>query len=201
MTHQPPEPLQIVLDTSVFTNPDTARQWGATTPEAFATFVAVAWTAAEHVRFTMPTSIFEELQTFLGEDGVPSGFELVVALRSPNRYGMQVPGQLLYDLIEDLRRRIDRGLRVAEQAVREVQPASVDRSIARLRDQYRQALRAGLIDSREDVDVVLLAFELGAAVCSSDNGVVTWADKLGIRLVSPAHLRALVEAAAAGLGG
>lgn len=196
MNQRPPEPLQVVLDTSVFTNPDTARQWGENTAAALETFVATAWTATARVRFAMPTSIFDELQTFLAEDGVPSGFELVVALRSPTRYGLMVPGQLLYDLIDDLRRRIDRGLRVAEQAVREVQPASVDKSIARLRDQYRQALRAGLIDSREDVDVVLLALELGAAVCSSDNGVVTWADKMGLRIVAPGHLRAVVEAAA-----
>jgi RNA ligase partner protein len=188
-----PEPTRIVLDTSVFTNPDTARQWGATTQEAFATFLKCAWRNANRLQFYMPVSIFEELQSFLGDDALPSEFELVVTLRSPNRYGQLVPGTLLYDLIEDIRRRIDRGLRVAEQAVREVQPASVERSITRLRDQYRSVLRTGLIDSKEDVDVVLLAIELGAAVVSSDGGLVTWADKMGLRLIQPQHLRAIVE--------
>lgn len=196
MTIQPPEVLQVVLDTSVFTNPDTARQWGETTPLAFAAFLKSASKAHGRLDFTMPTSIFEELQNFLGDDGVPSGFELVVSLRSPRRFGVLVPGYLLYDLIDDLRRRIDRGLRVAEQAVRDVSAETVESSITRLRDQYRQALRAGLLDSKEDVDVVLLAHELEAAVCSSDNGVVTWADKLGLRLIPPRHLRDTVEAAA-----
>lgn len=196
MTTLPPELLRVVLDTSVFTNPDTARQWGETTPAAFATFLQTASKALGRLDFFMPTSIFEELQHFLGDGGVPGGFELVVALRSPRRFGVLVPGYLLYDLIDDLRRRIDRGLRVAEQAVREVSAENVDASINRLRDHYRQALRAGLIDSREDVDVVLLAHELDAAVCSSDKGVVTWADKLGLRLIPPRHLRHTVEAAA-----
>lgn len=196
MNTQPPEVLRVVLDTSVFTNPDTARQWGETPHQAFTTFLGIASKARGRLDFYMPTSIFEELQTFLGDVGLPSGFELVVALRSPRRFGVLVPGYLLYDLIDDLRRRIDRGLRVAEQAVREVSAESVDKSINRLRDQYRQALRAGLIDSREDVDVVLLAHELEAAVCSSDNGVVTWADKLGLRLIPPRTLRDTVETAA-----
>lgn len=187
------EAVLIVLDTSVFTNPETARQWGGTTHEAFQTFLRSAWRVRTRLRFYMPISIFEELQNFLGDEGIPSELELVVTLRSPNRYNLLVPGSLLYDLIDDIRRRIDRGLRVAEQAVREVQPQSVERSITWLRDQYRAALRVGLIDSREDVDVVLLAHELGAAVVSSDRGVMTWADKMGLRLIQPGNLRSIVD--------
>jgi uncharacterized protein len=187
-----PTPMKLVLDTSVFTNPDTAQAFGDSAAEAFAAFIEVA-RGARGLEFIMPPSIYEELRHFLGDGELPDDLELVVALRAPNRYRVHVPGFLLYELIDDLRRRIDRGLRVAERALREAGGREVERSIGRLRDQYRAALRSGLLDSREDVDLILLASELDAAVVSSDRAVVTWAEKLGLRLVDPHNLRRLCE--------
>ena len=105
---------------------------------------------------------------------------------------VMVPGGFLYELIDDIRARIDRGLRVAESAVREVEPASVDRTIARLRERYRGALRTGLLDSSEDVDVILLAMELDGAVASADQGLARWAERLGLRLIPPDRLAAML---------
>lgn len=190
-------PVILVLDTSVFTNPDSAAQWGGSAAEAVGAFTATARRASARVSFFMPPSIFEELKGFVDPGELPVDFELVVALRAPNRFRVQVPGFLLYELIEDIRRRIDRGLRVAERAVREAGGREVDSSIGRLRDRYRGALRSGLLDSREDVDLILLASELGGAVVSSDRAVVTWAEKLGLRLVDPGNLRRLCEFVAA----
>ncbi|MCK5689660.1 RNA ligase partner protein, partial [Myxococcota bacterium] len=42
-------------------------------------------------------------------------------------------------------------------------------------------------------DLILLASELNAAVVSSDRGVVTWAEKMGTRIVHPEKLRPLME--------
>ncbi|GIW40327.1 MAG: UPF0278 protein [Candidatus Binatia bacterium] len=144
----------------------------------------------------MPPSIFEELKTFLEPDDLPPDFDYVVSLRAPDRYGVLVPGFLLYELIDDIRGRIDKGLRVAEKAVRSAGPKKVETTIARLREEYREALRTGLLDSREDVDLILLARELGGALVSSDRAVTTWAEKLGIRLVDPRQLRRLLESLA-----
>lgn len=184
----------MVLDTSVFTNPSTARQFGGTTAEAFGTFLALVERAGDNVEVFMPPSIFEELKNFLGDAAPPPRFELLVSLQPPNRYDIHVPGFLLYELIEDIRKRIDRGLRVAERAIRDAHPENVERVITRLRDRYREALRAGLIDSREDVDLLLLALELEAALVSSDQGVVRWAERMGVRIIHPDNLRgALVD--------
>ncbi len=188
-----PEPVRLVLDTSVFTNPETGSQFGGNTAEAVGTFVELARLAASKLRCAMPPSIFDELKTFLAADEVPSDFEYVIALKAPNRYNVLVPGFLLYELIDDIRMRIDRGLRVAEKAVRATGPKNVDATITRLRGEYREALRAGLLDSREDVDLILLARELDAALVSSDRAVVTWAERLGIRLIDPDQLRRLFD--------
>jgi uncharacterized protein len=184
--------MKLVLDTSVFTNPDTAKAFGDSAAAAVAAFIELA-RRAPGLELAMPPSIYEELRHFLGDEQLPDDFELVIALRAPNRYRVHVPGFLLYELIDDLRRRIDRGLRVAERALREAGGREVDQSIGRLRDRYRAALRSGLLDSREDVDLILLASELDAAVVSSDRAVVTWAEKLGLRLVDPHNLRRICE--------
>lgn len=189
-------PVRLALDTSLFTNPDSASQWGEGAAEALRAFADTARRAQARLAFFMPPSIYEELKGFVEPGEIPDDFELVVALRAPNRFNVHVPGFLLYELIEDIRRRIDRGLRVAERAVREAGGRAIESSIGRLRDQYRAALRSGLLDSREDVDLILLASELDAAVVSSDKAVVTWAENLGLRLVEPGNLRRLCERAA-----
>lgn len=185
--------LRLVLDTSVFTNPDAARQWGESTEAALRAFAPVAEAAAARCWCYMPPSVLEELRTFVSGSDALAEFELGVRLQAPNRYEVLVPGFLLYELIEDIRTRIDRGLRVAESAVREAHPENVEQTITRLREKYREALRSGLLDSREDVDLILLAKELDAALVSSDRAVVTWAERLGIRLIHPENLRSVIE--------
>jgi hypothetical protein len=65
--------------------------------------------------------------------------------------------------------------------------------ITRLRDRYREAMRQGILDSKEDVDVLLLAYELDGALVSADNGMRKWADKVGIKIVNPRHLRRIMQ--------
>lgn len=186
-------PEAIVLDTSVFTNPTVAATFGDDASGAVGRFLALARPVTEQVRFYMPPSVLAELRHFTDAERLPGDLELIIHLRAPRRHDITVPGTFLYELIEDIRHRIDRGLRVAEKAVREVQPTSVDRTIRRLRERYRDALRTGLLDSSEDLDVILLAVELDGAVASADQGLVRWAEKGGLRLLPPERLRGLLE--------
>lgn len=190
---QPTAPQPIVLDTSVFTNPLVAKSLGENTELALGRFVELARQVEQHVTFYMPPSVFAELATFTTAEGRPADLEFVIHLKAPMRDDIKVPGSYLYELIEDVRSRIDRGLRVAEKAVREVQPSSVEKTITRLRDRYREALRTGLLDSAEDLDVILLAHELNGAVCSADGGLMRWAERIGLRLISPDSLRGILE--------
>ncbi len=106
---------------------------------------------------------------------------------------MDVPAFLLYELIDDVRHRIDKGLRVAEQAVRNVITDTKPETITNLRRKYRSALREGTIDSKEDVDLILLARELDGILVTADIGIMTWADKLGIRFVEARNLRGIIN--------
>ena len=141
----------------------------------------------------MPPSIYRELMNFVDATKIPKDLQVKIFQKPPKKYEMNVPAFLLYELIEDVRHRIDKGLRVAEQAVREVVTDTEPETIANLRKKYRSALREGIIDSKEDVDLILLAKELDGILVTADTGIITWADKLGIRFIESRNLRGIIE--------
>lgn len=182
-----------ILDTSIFTNPDTYTQFGKNTLDAVATFLSLAEKAV--AEFYMPTSVFDELRAMKDLDGTAPDFERIVRIRSPRKFQLQIPAEILYEFIEEVRTRIDRGLRIAEEHTKMGLKAdeNVGKIIGRLRERYREALRRGIIDSREDVDVLLLAYELDGVLVSSDEGLRKWADKVGVKILSPQHFRYVIE--------
>jgi hypothetical protein len=142
----------------------------------------------------MPPSIYEELMNFIDGDKIPKDLQIRIFQKPPKKYEMDVPAFLLYELIDDVRHRIDKGLRVAEQAVRDVITDTAEpETITNLRKKYRSALREGIIDSKEDVDLILLAKELDGILVTADTGIMTWADKLGIRFVESRNLRGIIN--------
>ncbi|HHT9111021.1 MAG TPA: RNA ligase partner protein, partial [Candidatus Brocadiaceae bacterium] len=169
---------RIIIDTSIFTNPDVYQSFGASSTEALYTFLDIAG-KLDGPAFYMPPAIYQELLNFVEIDQIPVEFQIRIFQKPPKRYEMSVPAFLLYELIEDVRHRIDKGLRVAEEAVREVSSETEPGTIANLRKKYRMALREGIIDSKEDVDLILLAKEMDGILISADTGIVKWADKLG----------------------
>ena len=119
---------------------------------------------------------------------------------------------------EAIRKRINKGLKVAEEIERKRKSAHEKSvllfpdvrmateiphrtesealeaiAIADLRKKYRAALREGIIDSKEDVDLILLAKELDGILVTADTGIVKWADKLGIRYIDPRTLRGILD--------
>lgn len=183
-----------VLDTSVFTNPEVYTQFGQSSRAAMDAFLDLA--RRSRARFYMPSSVYEEL-CLVKKGEVPPDFEAIVRIRSPRRFNILVPAGVLYEFIEEVRARIDRGLRIAEEHAKMVgsgaQSEEVGKIINRLRGRYREALRQGIIDSREDMDVLLLAYELDGVLLSADEGLRTWADKVGVMIVHPEHLLPVME--------
>lgn len=184
---------RFVLDTSLFTNPDVFRSFGADAQEAIRVFSRLARNTGRD--FFMPGSVYEELGKIKDLSEVAADFEAVVRLRSPRKHALTIPGTLLYELIEEVRYRIDHGLRIAEEAAKEAARSLDDpgKLINRLRGRYREALRQGILDSKEDVDVLLLSFELDATLVCADEGLRKWADKVGIEVVHPLNFRAILE--------
>lgn len=181
-----------VIDTSIFTNTDVGVAFGKSPTTALKGFLKLI-SKLERPCFYMPPSIYRELMNFVDVDKIPKDLQVKIFQKPPKKYEMNVPAFLLYELIEDVRRRIDKGLRVAEQAVREVVTDAETETIMNLRKKYRAALREGIIDSKEDVDLILLAKELDGILVTADVGIMTWADKLGIRFIESRNLRGIIE--------
>ena len=188
---------RLVMDTSVFTNPEIREPFGTTATEALASFIRLARRVPD-LEFYMPPSIWAELGNFVEPELVPDEAELVIQRKPANKLALSVPAFLIFELIEDLRRRIDKGLRVAEEAARAAPGGSISEQerLSTLRRKYREALREGIIDSTEDVELILLARELDAIVVSADRGIVTWAEKLGLRWMNPRALHGVLLALA-----
>lgn len=195
MTYMAPansEKTRVVLDTSLFVNPDVRVSLGRTPAEALENFLSIASELPDH-EFYMPPSVFEELMNFVDREKL-SG-ELLIHLRQkpPSRYTLTTPALFLYELVEDMRERVNKGLRFAERAVRKNQE-NTDAVIRDLRKKYREALREGVIDSKEDVDLILLAMELDAMLVTADQGALKWADKLGVRWLFPEKFKEYLTA-------
>ncbi len=183
-----------VLDTSVFTNPDVYSQFEKDQLGAIENFITLA--SHSRAKFFMPTSVYEEFNKIVELGSLKPRFELAVRIRSPRRYNLMVPAEFLYEFIEEVRYRVNKGLRIAEEHTKEagrLTQEDVGRLINKLREKYREALRAGIIDSKEDLDVLLLAYELDGVLVSGDEGLRNWADKVGIKLIDPKSFRVILE--------
>jgi len=186
-------PRKVVLDTSLFVNPDVRFSLGPTPTEALENFLALA-VQTRAVEFYMPPSTFRELLNFVNENQLSGELLVYLRQRPPKRFEIPVPGYLLYELVEEWRDRVNKGLRIAETGVRGTEKRKIDEIIQDMRKKYREALREGIIDSKEDVDLLLLARELDAMLITADQGLIKWAEKLGIEWLLPERFRDFVLA-------
>lgn len=175
---------KIVLDTSVFINPDIRNFFGENPEQAIEEFVKIA-KKAKNLEFYIPSTVFKELMYFVDEKKIPKDFYFLIRVKSPDKHRSVCPAIFFYELVEEMRQRINKGLRVAENAVRNVNQKDADEIIKDLRKKYREALREGIIDSKEDVDLIFLSMELQATLITGDQGLIKWADKLGIEWIVP----------------
>lgn len=175
---------KIILDTSVFINPDVRGSFGKTPEEALEKFLNIAKNS-KNLDFYMPSSVFKELIYFTDEKNLPKDFYFIIRIKSPDKHRILCPAIFFYELVEEMRIRINKGLRVAENSVRSLAQKGIDDTIKELRKKYREALREGIIDSKEDVDLIFLALELKASLVTGDQGLIKWADKLGIEWIVP----------------
>ncbi|MBI5741999.1 MAG: RNA ligase partner protein [Nitrospirae bacterium] len=179
---------RVVLDTSLFVNPEVRGDFGNTPTEAINEFLDIA-RQIPALEFYMPSSIFRELLNFVNEKEIPGALLAVLRQKSPGKHEMTCPAFFLYELIEDIRDRVNKGLRIAEKAVRTAGKSEEQEVIQGMRKNYREALRDGIIDSKEDVDLILLAKELDALLVTVDLGAIKWAEKLGIRWLLPSKFK------------
>jgi hypothetical protein len=189
---------RFVLDTSVFITPEI-REDDEDVDEAISRLLdLIADAKLQHnISCYMPPSIYEELTTMLDERDVTeetvAKLNTWVITKSPAQYEIMIPAELVYGFIDEMSDRVNRGLRVSEKAVRKAEQkrdepleehahmTEIDEVISDLRDEYRRALRQGVLDSREDFDLLILARELEAGVVTEDTGIINWAEDFGLR--------------------
>jgi uncharacterized protein len=183
---------KFILDTSLFVNPASRKQFGKTPPAAIKGFLRKAKTKAKgrKAEFYMPPLVMDELSHFAKKDVCKlSG---VVKKRAPNVYGIYIPAAILYSFIEDVRGRINKGLRLAEEFAQDNRPQNAEK-LNKLRAKYRDAMRKGMVDSREDLEIILLAYELGAAIVTSDEGIIRMANQIGVEWVDAEEFGELLK--------
>ena len=183
---------KVVLDTSLFVNPDVRNDFGGSPAEAIKGFVEIA-DQISALEFYMPSSIFRELLNFVDQKKIPGRFLAIIHQKSPSKHELTCPAFFLYELIEDIRDMINKGIRIAEKAVRNAGKVDEREVIQGMRKSYREELREGIIDSKEDVDLILLAKELDALLVTVDHGAIAWAEKLGVRWLLPNKFRDYLE--------
>lgn len=151
------------------------------------------------ISFYMPPSAWEELVNMLERKRIPgsliSKLDAWTIQKAPSRMELNMPSEFLYQYIIQIRERVNRGLREAEKAVLKTKhkPESHAQVIKELRDKYRMAVRKGMLDSKEDLDVILLAKEIGADVIAKDEGIANWARIWGIRFIDAEKFDKIVK--------
>ncbi len=147
--------------------------------------------------FYMTPSTWNELRRFLLGNNVSldtvNELSAWITVKAPDKLTVKLPASVFSEYISDMRKRVYKGLRVAEDMIKKTRRECVGTNddecygviIRNLRDRYREALRKGIIDSPEDFDTVILALELKGAVVSSDSGIKNMCEHLGIMVIDP----------------
>jgi RNA ligase partner protein len=181
--------VKFVIDTSLFVNPYARAKFGKTPPMAVTGFIKMA--KKLDLQVFIPPSVFMELKNFIGSEKSDE-LALYVKKRAPNTFALHLPAAVFYDFIDDVRSRVNKGLRLAEDFAKDNHPDN-DAKLAKLRDKYRDSMRTGIIDSKEDLELVLLAKELEATLVTSDEGVIKFANKIGCECLEADKFHALLK--------
>lgn len=185
---------KVVIDTSMFVNPDARTSLGTNPTDALDTFLYLA-SQIDMLEFYMPPSTFNELLYFVNKDKIPADALIFLHQKPPKKHELKLPAVMIYEFIEEMRERVNKGLRIAEKGVRDAEKKTAEEIIPDVRRKYRDALREGILDSKEDVDLLLLALELDAILVSADQGLIKWAEKLGVQWVFPERFKDYLQAA------
>jgi len=174
---------RVVIDTSIFVNPDTQKLFGPTASESVDGFLDICRKIP--VEIFLPTSIFKELSNFVAPQTLKT-LRARAIVRAPDLYNIHVPAAIFHTFIHELRLRVNKGLHIAEQAIK---AADLPENVQWVRQHYREALRSGIIDSVEDLEVVFMAREINGVILTSDKGIANLAGSLGIEVFSASEFR------------
>ncbi len=197
---------RLVVDTNIFFNLEEIKDLGENTTQVMASLSDIfsSLTKSGVLEVYIPHSVWEEILSFFDQE--PDELKklaTIVHLKTPQREKINIPGSVVYDLLSEFRKRSYRGMKIAEEEIRnaaqQISGKGFEGSgkkefelalapfLKKLRERYRNALRTKFIDSTADLDLLLLAKELDATLVTTDEGVLIWAKRLGVKTL-PARL-------------
>lgn len=203
---------RFVLDTTALTDAQAWESEGCTTicegMNAILERVAQARLYLDISCYVPYPSVYSEIRDFARNNNCPSTVlskvDTWLVKKTPDRYRVKVPSKIFYEYVDYMRGRINKGMTVSEEAIweavsrcialsaegqslpemkEEIEREVIGGIIRKFREKYRSALRYGILDSGPDIDVLLLAKDLDAAVVSQDLGIQRWAEQLGLRFM------------------
>lgn len=200
-------PLIYVLDTSAITDPRLRGVFGVNTLDGvvreYARLLIRSHIVLGAEFYTTPSTAME-LQSFLERNGVSrEAIDMLmgaVTIRSPDLYTTRIPAVVMSDWIHDMLIRITKGLRVAEDSVRRAARAGYNHGLAHdrkgledavaetihdLREKYREATRKGVVDTKIDFDLVILAHEINGELVTNDTGIMKLCTQIGVKYIEP----------------
>ncbi len=203
-----PAKQRFVLDTTAFTDNQLREEYGegklVKTVDVLADLIAESRIKL-NISCHMPPITYKEFIDYMGRYECPESIlvksETWIVKKTPNRYDTKIPSEIFYEYVQDIRERMNKGMRISENAIweaavesmvrlsrgeakAEIEMEIIGNAIKDFRKRYRAALRKGTLDSAPDLDVLLLAKELGAGVVAADEGIRVWAERLGLRFLS-----------------
>ncbi|TGC09712.1 RNA ligase partner protein [Methanolobus halotolerans] len=153
-------------------------------------------------------SVYNELREFaqnnVCDQDVIAKIDTWLVKKAPDRYNVQIPSKVFHEYVSYMRERINKGMTIAEETIwnssteclfittkadnkkdidADTERRVIGGHIGKFRNKYRSTMRYGILDSAPDIDVLILAKELEAAVVASDFGIQKWAEELGVRFV------------------
>lgn len=196
---------KFVIDTNFFVNLEIKGGFGKNPIEIVKNFVQLAKKAKENQKadFYMPPRVIDEFVSFFGQSELYQNIISVITIKSPDSHKISLNANIFYQLIDEVRGRAYRGLRIAEELVvkagktmvgqKNLTKIAFDKKIGEiiknLRERYRQATRFNFIDSLADLDLIILSKEIDGYLISSDEGVVRWGRIFGVKELPPRLFR------------
>lgn len=196
---------KFIIDTNFFINLEIKSTFGKNPKEVIINFTDLANQVKKEKKgeFFMPPKVIDELLSFFNNEDFIKDFLHTISIKSPEIAKLQFSASVFYQLIEEIRERSYRGLRIAEASVEEGAKKlmgqshlsrqdfqkTIGETIKTLREKYRQATRFNFLDSVADLDLITLTKELDGFLVSSDEGVLRWGRIFGIKEITPGLFR------------
>lgn len=140
---------RFVLDTSAFTDVELRNKLGdgdlTKTIENMVDLIAKARTKL-NISCHMPPVTYKELIDYISlydcPEEIKTRLDTWIVKKTPNRYETKIPSQIFYEYVRDMRERINKGMKIAEEMIWE---AATESLVMKSRGHERQKIEVNTI--------------------------------------------------------